>query len=137
MPKKFFQRGKCVNCEAPINGGFLCASCTPPEPHKSPTSNAQRSKSIIPREIKISEMKEGDVGFTEQYAIFEANSKLFIIGSAKISLQSEGYKTARVELKRGIFEIDSKTIDRDDISLDWPELDDSIDPIDCFLAKLV
>ncbi len=119
-----FQNGKCVNCDTPISTGILCRQCTPPDPHRE----------IIQRDVIISEMNIGDFGFTAEYAIFRANGKIMVIGSAKISLQSIGYQTARIQRRNDIFEIDSQTIDPDDIFDGWPIVNEETD---YFLAILV
>ena len=119
-----FQKGRCLNCDTPIATGILCLKCTPPAP----------SKAVLPREVMISEMQEGDSGFTEEYAVFEADSQLFLIGSARIVPQSEGHKTTKVNLRKGRFEVDSQTIDRDDIWFGWPNMSEETK---FFVAKLV
>ena len=124
MNTSIFQKGKCLNCDTPISTGILCLKCTPPA----------SSETVLPREVMISEMQEGDSGFTEEYAVFEADSQLFLIGSARIAPQSEGYKTTRVRLRKGRFEVDSQTIDRDDIWLGWPNMGEETK---FFVAKLV
>lgn len=126
MDPFIFQKGYCLECDQPIPPGqILC--------HKHSVQTEQ-VLAIVTKEIKISDMKEGDVGFTEEYAIFEANSKLFILGSAKISPQSEGYKTVRIELKHNCFEIDRTTINPEDIFLGIPETENHPQ---CFQAKLI
>lgn len=120
-----FLKGRCLECDIPIPPGrILCLMHTPDPP----------CKAVVTREVMVSEMKEGEVGFTEPGALFEVDSKLFIIGTARIMPQSEGYKTARVEVKHYIFEIDRTTIDIEDIYLGLPDIDDLSD---CYQAKLV
>lgn len=119
-----FRKGCCVNCDTPITNGILCTDCTP---------NTSVKVAAL-REVTISEMKEGDSGFTEEYAVFEADSQLFLIGSARIAPQSEGYKTTKIRLRCGRFEVDSQTIDRDDIWLGWPNMNVETK---YFVAKLV
>lgn len=125
MDTPTFQKGRCLDCDEPISAGqILCPKHYYPGPDKA----------VALRDVTIAEMKEGEVGYTEEYAVFETDSKLYLIGTAKITPQSEGYKTMRVELKRNTFEIDRLTIDRDDIYVGWPDMDG--DP-DFFEAKLV
>jgi hypothetical protein len=119
-----FKKGRCVNCDAPISTGILCKQCTPsPSPINIPA-----------RKIRVSEMVEGEVGFTEEYALFEADGKLYIIGTAFVSPQRERYKTAKIKVRNGIVEVDRMTIDLDDLWNGWPEMNEETD----FLAaKLV
>ena len=120
-----YHKGRCLECDIPIpRGRILCLMHTPDPP----------SQHVVTRVVMISEMKEGQVGFTEPGALFEVDGKLFIVGTAQILPQSEGYKTARVEVKHHIFEIDRNTIDTDDIYVGWPDFDNQTD---CYQAKLV
>ena len=79
-------------------------------------------------------MESGEVAYVAEYAIFELESKLYIIGSAMVSLQSEKYQTVRVKRCNKYFEVDVRTILPDDIWLGWPQ---SIEEDDYYPAKLV
>jgi hypothetical protein len=79
-------------------------------------------------------MVEGEVGFTEEYAVFEAEGKLYVIGSAQVSPKRDGYKTTKVRVRKGIVEVDRMTIDLDDLWIGWPEMNEETDYL---AAKLV
>ncbi len=119
-----FTKGKCVNCDAPISTGILCLECIP---SPSPTN-------IPVRIVRLSEMVEGEVGFTEEYAVFEAEGKLYVIGSAQVSPKRDGYKTTKVRVRKGIIEVDRMTINLEDLWIGWPEMNEETDYL---AAKLV
>lgn len=116
-----FEKGKCLNCGTPITYHILCKDCIPPAPPKTQRTKRTLHETINTGETKVSKMKNGDVGFTEEYQIFEIDSNLFIIGNAKITPQSEGLKTVRIKKARYLYEVDGNTIDRDNIHIGWPD----------------
>lgn len=124
MDTPTFQKGRCLNCDKPILYGILCLDCDPE------TSD----QTVSERESMIQDMKEGDFGYTEEYAIFEVDSKLYVIGTARILTIPDRYKTVRIQLRHNIFEIDRQTLDTDEIYVGWPDMNDHPD---CFQAKLV
>ena len=129
-----FKAGQCLNCDIPITYGIICEKCTPKDPTnpRNPSSSAPRA--VAKREVRISEMQIGDYGYTEEYAIFEASQKLYIILTARIAQHRGGYKTVHIKRQRTHFDVDSRTIHPDDIYLGWPE---DIETEDCMLARLV
>jgi len=132
--KIIFVNGQCLNCDTPITTGILCHKCTPPATFKLSQSNDSKSTNIVHRDLRISNMESGEVAYVAEYAIFELESKLYIIGSAMVSLQSEKYQTVRVKRCNKYFEVDVRTILPDDIWLGWPQ---SIEEDDYYPAKLV
>lgn len=129
-----FKHGQCLNCDTPITYGILCDRCTPADPPRTTTQKVTPTSPITKKEIKISEMQVGESGYTEEYAVFEASQKLYIILTARISPVRGGYKTVYIKRQKTHFEVDSRTIHPDDIYLGWPE---DIDTENCTLAKLV
>lgn len=128
-PAKIFQRGLCVNCDSPITTGILCPSCTPEDP--------EECKALMLVNKPITEMELGEEGFVESYAIFEAEGKLYIIGTATISVQPEQYKTVKIKCGHSAYFVYGSTIDREEILDGWPDLDGLPENIEYLPAKLV
>lgn len=115
MTTTVFKKGLCLECDAPVpSGQILCAK------HNSVTPIGEKE----PGTITIADMKDGDDGFTEEYAIFEFNESLWILATAQITPEEDGYKTMYVKKNKNVFEIDRTTLDTDDIYVGKPDVED-------------
>lgn len=128
MKISIYRKGHCLECDIAIpNNQIFCLM------HRE-TSPVGRTTFETNREIKVSDMQEGDSGYTEEGAFFEIDSKLYVLGSAVTFPMPDMYKRVHITLNCGIFQIDRRTIDIDEILFGWPDMDESPD---CFEAKLV
>ncbi len=125
MTTTVFKKGLCLECDAPVlSGQILCAK------HNSITPIGEEDPGVM----RISDMKDGDAGYTEEYAIFELNGKLWILATAQVIPEEEGYKRMYVKKNKDVFEIDKTTLDTDDIEVGTPNV---AEETELFHAKLV
>ncbi len=135
-----YQAGHCLECDIVIdNNQIFCSKHRQPKPINTPrTANknkpGKKIRQVAEKITKITEMDEGQVGFVEEYALFEDKGLLFILGSVSISNRRDRYKTVKIRFWKKYYEIDRNTIDLMDIFIGVPDMEGKFT---FFNAKLV
>ncbi len=143
IPPFVYEKYKCLECGISISPNQIF--CTehrqvnpvkPFEKHKAGKKEKSEKKPVSNqnKETKVSDMRENQIGYVEEGALYEHRQQLNILGSASCTKKPEPYKTVKIRYRKGLYEVDRNSIDLMDICIGIPDMEGDIIS---FKAKLV
>lgn len=135
-----YQIGLCLQCDAPIDPGqIFCSAHTQLDPVPTDTKRekdkSKNKKSKLPdTQTTVSDMIEGQIGYIEEYAIFEEDRNFHIISTKFVVPEPRKYQTVKVRYLNGQYEISRDTISLNEVYFGIPNIADNVI---CYIVKIV